>query len=116
MDQSDRLTFVFYHIICQLLTGIFMFFNQLPNIIYFQFYWLFNALAVANLLDVLFCSFVIFACEQLSHLKEIMKPLMELSAALGSAPTNEVYRLPSATEEVSQTGEQGEGSSFFYFL
>lgn len=42
----------------------------------FQIYYVFFSLAHANLLDSLFCSWLIFACEQLQHLKEIMKPLM----------------------------------------
>ncbi|XP_048521698.1 odorant receptor coreceptor-like, partial [Dendroctonus ponderosae] len=48
----------------------------------FQIYYVFFSLFQANLLDNLFCSWLIFACEQLQHLKEIMKPLMELSATL----------------------------------
>ncbi|XP_075218711.1 odorant receptor co-receptor [Lycorma delicatula] len=54
----------------------------------YQFYWLFIALSHANLLDVTFCCFVIFSCEQLKHIKEILKPLMELSAALDTAVPN----------------------------
>lgn len=42
----------------------------------FQIYYVFFSLMHANLLDSLFCSWLIFACEQLQHLKEIMKPLM----------------------------------------
>lgn len=42
----------------------------------FQIYYVFFSLLQANLLDNLFCSWLIFACEQLQHLKEIMKPLM----------------------------------------
>lgn len=58
-------------------------------------------MALANLLDVIFCSWLIFACEQLQHLKAIMKPLMELSAAL------DTYR-PNTAElfRVSSTGKQ----------
>ncbi|XP_076257129.1 odorant receptor co-receptor [Rhynchophorus ferrugineus] len=48
----------------------------------FQVYYVLFSLLHANLLDSLFCSWLIFACEQLQHLKEIMKPLMELSASL----------------------------------
>nr|UVZ35314.1 odorant receptor coreceptor [Sympiezomias velatus] len=48
----------------------------------FQIYYVFFSLFHSNLLDSLFCSWLIFACEQLQHLKEIMKPLMELSASL----------------------------------
>uniref|UniRef100_A0A1B0C554 Odorant receptor n=1 Tax=Glossina palpalis gambiensis TaxID=67801 RepID=A0A1B0C554_9MUSC len=48
----------------------------------YQAYFILFALSHANLCDVLFCSWLIFACEQLQHLKSIMKPLMELSASL----------------------------------
>ncbi|CAK9805537.1 Odorant receptor coreceptor [Anthophora plagiata] len=48
----------------------------------FQIYWLVFTMADANLLDVLFCSWLLFACEQIQHLKNIMKPLMEFSATL----------------------------------
>lgn len=48
----------------------------------FQVYYVYFSLFHANLADSLFCSWLIFACEQLQHLKEIMKPLMELSATL----------------------------------
>nr|BCU40953.1 Odorant receptor co-receptor [Plautia stali] len=60
----------------------------------YQLYWLFISLSHANLLDILFCSFVIFACEQLKHLKEILQPLMELSATLDSVVPNsgELFR------------------------
>lgn len=39
-------------------------------------YYVLFSMSHANLLDVLFCCWLIFACEQLQHLKEIMKPLM----------------------------------------
>lgn len=57
-------------------------------------------MSIANLLDVMFCSWLIFACEQLQHLKAIMKPLMELSASL------DTYR-PNTAElfKVSSTGK-----------
>lgn len=42
----------------------------------FQIYYVLFSLCHANLMDSLFCSWLIFACEQLQHLKEIMKPLM----------------------------------------
>lgn len=54
----------------------------------FQFYWLFICMVDANSLDVLFCSWLLFACEQLQHLKAIMKPLMELSATLDTVVPN----------------------------
>ncbi|CAH0713566.1 unnamed protein product, partial [Brenthis ino] len=54
-------------------------------------------MAIANLLDVMFCSWLIFACEQLQHLKAIMKPLMELSASLDTYRPNtaELFKVPS---------------------
>ncbi|XP_015432571.1 PREDICTED: odorant receptor coreceptor [Dufourea novaeangliae] len=54
----------------------------------FQFYFLLFAMADANLLDVLFCSWLLFACEQIQHLKDIMKPLMEFSATLDTVVPN----------------------------
>ncbi|XP_076749006.1 odorant receptor co-receptor isoform X2 [Xylocopa sonorina] len=54
----------------------------------FQFYWLIFCMADANLLDVLFCSWLLFACEQIQHLKNIMKPLMEFSATLDTVVPN----------------------------
>lgn len=55
-------------------------------------------MAIANLMDVLFCSWLIFACEQLQHLKAIMKPLMELSASLDTYRPNtaELFKANSA--------------------
>lgn len=47
-----------------------------------QVYFLLFAFMQANLSDVLFCSWLLFACEQLQHLKGIMKPLIELSSTL----------------------------------
>nr|QXE93250.1 odorant receptor 24 [Eucryptorrhynchus brandti] len=62
-------------------------FNAMSGMTYyialvFQIYYVLFSLLHSNLLDSLFCSWLIFACEQLQHLKEIMKPLMELSATL----------------------------------
>ncbi|XP_076243545.1 odorant receptor co-receptor [Calliopsis andreniformis] len=54
----------------------------------FQFYWLVFTMMDANLLDVLFCSWLLFACEQIQHLKNIMKPLMEFSATLDTVVPN----------------------------
>lgn len=54
----------------------------------YQFYYLVISMAVSNSLDVLFCSWLLFACEQLQHLKAIMKPLMELSATLDTVVPN----------------------------
>lgn len=54
----------------------------------YQIYYLIFSMMHANLMDVLFCSWLIFACEQLQHLKHIMKPLMELSASLDTFRPN----------------------------
>nr|XP_031838998.1 odorant receptor coreceptor isoform X3 [Nomia melanderi] len=54
----------------------------------FQFYFLLFCMADANLLDTLFCSWLLFACEQIQHLKNIMKPLMEFSATLDTVVPN----------------------------
>nr|AKW50880.1 odorant receptor coreceptor [Ectropis obliqua] len=64
----------------------------------FQTYWLIFSLGIANLLDLMFCSWLIFACEQLKHLKAIMKPLMELSASLDTYRPNtaELFRISSS--------------------
>nr|CAI5828776.1 unnamed protein product [Callosobruchus analis] len=67
----------------------------------FQIYYVFFSMAHSNLLDSLFCSWLIFACEQLQHLKEIMKPLMELSASLDTyvPKSADLFRAPSATSQ-----------------
>ncbi|XP_067615939.1 odorant receptor coreceptor isoform X1 [Eurosta solidaginis] len=54
----------------------------------YQFYYLLISMVHSNLCDVIFCSWLIFACEQLQHLKGIMKPLMELSASLDTYRPN----------------------------
>lgn len=54
----------------------------------YQVYYLIFSLLQANLTDLLFCSFLLFACEQLQHLKGIMKPLMELSSTLDTYRPN----------------------------
>lgn len=79
------------------------------NPVYLQLYWLFITLAHANLLDVLFCSFVIFSCEQLKHLKEILQPLMELSAALDSVVPNsgDLFKAGSAGSNIALIGNGG---------
>lgn len=56
-----------------------------------QVYFLLFSFMQANLADVLFCSWLLFACEQLQHLKGIMKPLIELSSTL------DTYRPDSAS-------------------
>lgn len=66
----------------------------------YQFYWLLFCMANANLLDVLFCSWLLFACEQIQHLKNIMKPLMEFSATLDTVVPNsgDLFKAGSATQ------------------
>nr|AJF20962.1 olfactory coreceptor [Operophtera brumata] len=66
----------------------------------FQIYWLLFSTSISNFMDVMFCSWLIFACEQLQHLKGIMKPLMELSASLDTYRPNtaELFRA-SSTEK-----------------
>ncbi|XP_037032653.1 odorant receptor coreceptor [Bradysia coprophila] len=54
----------------------------------FQVYFLMFSMTNCNLSDVMFCSWLIFACEQLVHLKEILKSLMELSASLDTYRPN----------------------------
>ncbi|XP_073994619.1 odorant receptor co-receptor [Rhodnius prolixus] len=75
----------------------------------YQLYWLFISLSHANLLDILFCSFVLFACEQLKHLKEILQPLMELSAALDSVVPNsgDLFRASSTASNIPLIGNDG---------
>ncbi|XP_034183623.1 odorant receptor co-receptor [Osmia lignaria lignaria] len=70
----------------------------------FQFYWLIFTMANANLLDVLFCSWLLFACEQIQHLKNIMKPLMEYSATLDTVVPNsgDLFKGGSATRIENQ--------------
>ncbi|XP_050428132.1 odorant receptor coreceptor isoform X2 [Adelges cooleyi] len=71
----------------------------------YQFYFIFFTLSHANLLEVLFSSFVIHACEQLKHLKEILNPLIELSAALDTAAPNptDMFRASSAKKQLANT-------------
>lgn len=66
-----------------------------------QFYWIFITLSHANLLEVLFSSFMVQACEQLQHLKEILNPLIELSATLDSTARNpaDIFRAASAKNQ-----------------
>nr|AZB49419.1 olfactory receptor 2 [Heortia vitessoides]UVB79104.1 odorant receptor 2 [Heortia vitessoides] len=80
-------------------------FNAMSGTMYvvafvYQVYWLIFSMSLANLMDVMFCSWLIFACEQLQHLKAIMKPLMELSASLDTYRPNtaELFRA-SSTEK-----------------
>ncbi|XP_065201681.1 odorant receptor coreceptor [Planococcus citri] len=71
--------------------------GHLGTLVY-QFFWIFYTMAHANLCDMLFCSLVIHSCEQLKHLKEIMGPLIELSAALDTQVPNAeaLFRVPSS--------------------
>nr|QHN69127.1 odorant receptor coreceptor [Sirex nitobei] len=66
-------------------------------VLIYQFYWLLFTMMDSNMLDVLFCSWLLFACEQLQHLKQIMKPLMELSATLDTVVphSNELFKAGS---------------------
>ncbi|CRK97298.1 CLUMA_CG010693, isoform A [Clunio marinus] len=67
----------------------------------FQFYYLLFSMVICNTSDVLFCSWLIFACEQLQHLKGIMRPLMELSATLDTYRPNSaaLFRTVSASSK-----------------
>lgn len=53
-----------------------------------QIYYLLFSITHANLWDVLFCSWLIFACEQLQHLKNILVPLVDLSSTLDTFRPN----------------------------
>ena len=72
----------------------------------YQLYWLTITMVDANSVDVLFCSWLLFACEQLQHLKAIMKPLMELSATLDTVVPNssELFKAGSAEHLRDTTG------------
>ncbi|XP_069691382.1 odorant receptor coreceptor isoform X2 [Periplaneta americana] len=75
-----------------------------------QLIWLFLALLHAMLMDTMFCCWLIYTCEQLIHLKEIMKPLMELSASLDTVVPHsaELFRAVSAnTNNPAATGDDG---------
>ncbi|KAB0791625.1 hypothetical protein PPYR_03425 [Photinus pyralis] len=69
----------------------------------YQVYYIFFSMSQANLADSMFCSWLIFACEQLMHLKEILKPLMELSATLDTyhPKTADLFRAPSANSQTN---------------
>ncbi|XP_058810873.1 odorant receptor coreceptor [Phymastichus coffea] len=74
----------------------------------YQFYYLAITMGICNMFDVLFCSFLLFACEQLQHLKAIMKPLMELSATLDTVVPNsgELFKAGSADHLRESSGIQ----------
>lgn len=79
----------------------------------FQIYYLVFALLQANLTDLLFCSWLLFACEQLQHLKGIMKPLMELSSTLDTYRPNSaaLFRSISAGSTKELMNNEGKGRS-----
>lgn len=58
----------------------------------------------SNLVDTLFCAWLIYACEQLLHVKEIMKPLMDLSSSLDTynPGSTELFKAASATMESNE--------------
>lgn len=76
----------------------------------YQVYYLLFSLLQANLTDLLFCSWLLFACEQLQHLKGIMKPLMELSSTLDTYRPNSaaLFRSISAGSTKELIDNEGE--------
>ncbi|KAF5284268.1 hypothetical protein FQR65_LT00269 [Abscondita terminalis] len=84
----------------------------------FQIYYIFFSMSQANLVDSMFCSWLIFACEQLMHLKEILKPLMELSATLDTyvPKTADLFRAPSANSQNNMVDEYNEKNHDDYDL
>uniref|UniRef100_A0A0U5AEG0 Odorant receptor n=1 Tax=Reticulitermes speratus TaxID=60591 RepID=A0A0U5AEG0_9NEOP len=81
-----------------------------------QILWLFLALSHAMMMDTMFCCWLIYTCEQLIHLKEIMKPLMELSASLDTVVPHsaDLFRAVSATTNAPITSGDGEGIRAIY--
>lgn len=65
---------------------------------------------------MLFCSLVLFSCEQLKHLKEIMGPLIELSAALDTQVPNAeaLFRVPSSGSKAALV-ENGKHAEYYEF-
>ncbi|XP_026687240.1 odorant receptor coreceptor-like, partial [Diaphorina citri] len=53
-----------------------------------QVYWVFSLVAHSQLCDGMFCSLVLFSCDQLKHLKEILKPLIDLSISQHGIPSS----------------------------
>ncbi|XP_059484891.1 odorant receptor coreceptor [Neocloeon triangulifer] len=49
----------------------------------YQLYWLLFCICQINLLDALFCSWLIYGCEHLRHLKDAMQYMMQLSVTDG---------------------------------
>lgn len=76
----------------------------------YQVYYLLFSLLQANLTDLLFCSWLLFACEQLQHLKGIMKPLMELSSTLDTYRPNSaaLFRSISAGSTKELVNNEGD--------
>ncbi|XP_023716643.1 odorant receptor coreceptor [Cryptotermes secundus] len=81
-----------------------------------QIIWLFLALLHAMMMDTMFCCWLIYTCEQLIHLKEIMKPLMELSASLDTLVPHsaELFRAVSATANNPIPSGDSEGIRAIY--
>lgn len=75
----------------------------------YQVYYLTFSLLQANLTDLLFCSWLLFACEQLQHLKGIMKPLMELSSTLDTYRPNSAALFRSISAGSNKELIQNEG-------
>ena len=68
---------------------------------------------IANLLDSFFCSMVLHSCEQLKHLKEIMGPLIDLSATLDTKVPNpeKLFRIGSGGSKGATYDENGNQAS-----
>lgn len=49
---------------------------------------MFSLVAHSQLCDGMFCSLVLFSCDQLKHLKEILKPLIDLSISQHGIPSS----------------------------
>lgn len=81
-----------------------------------QVYYVLFSMIHSNLCDVMFCSWLIFACEQLQHLKGIMKPLMELSASLDTYRPNSaaLFRSLSANSKSELIHNEGAYSMWNY--
>ncbi|KAJ8676435.1 hypothetical protein QAD02_012222, partial [Eretmocerus hayati] len=77
----------------------------------YQFWFLFVCMSLSLSADLIFCSWILFACEQICHLKGIMKPLMELSATLDTVVPNsgELFKAGSADHLRDQQGVQPSG-------
>nr|ACD40044.1 odorant receptor [Phyllotreta striolata] len=80
--------------------------------LFFQINCFYFSTEIRNKLVPRFCSWLIFACEQLHHLQAIMKPLMELTASMDTYVPNSaiLFRAPSATshEQVIDNNQKNE--------